>query len=110
MHCLDCARTPELPQKPNISISPDATPNVPGFLDVMFQEISKKATDIFFMIEHGDFFLRLKMLQDRTSKTAFNAYYSLWIPTFDAPTYVMVDRGSNLAAEHVKKKLHEVES
>lgn len=62
------------------------------------------------MIDHGDMVMRLKMLFSRTALTAFNSFYSRWISIFDAPTYVLVDRGSNLAAELMKEKLHEVEA
>lgn len=62
------------------------------------------------MIDHGDRFLMVKMLHNRTTLTAFNEFYSRRISYFDAPIHVLVDRGSNLPAELMKTKINEVES
>lgn len=68
------------------------------------------STDIFVMIDHGDMTLRLKTLANRTAPTAFNAFYGGWISLYDVPIYLLVDDRSNLVAEFMKEKLHEVDS
>lgn len=97
--CLKCAENSELPRKPKLAIPPEATPNLTVSLDVMQQKINQKPNDILVIIYHGDMFIRLKLLSDRTPQTSFNAFYSYWISIFDGPLYVIVDRGSNLSAE-----------
>lgn len=79
-------------------------------LKVMPHKIQNMTVDILVVIDHGDMFLKLKLLQNRTVLTVFNAFYSRWIATFDAPMHVLVDRRSNLAADLRKVKLDEVEA
>lgn len=108
--CSECEETPELPRKPKLALPPEATPNLAVSLDVMPHVIHNKSTNILVIIDHGDMLLRLALLHNNSAPTAFNAFYSRWISIFDAPSYVIVDRGSNLAAEYMKNKLHEVDS
>lgn len=106
----ECAQTSELPRRPKLAFPHEATPNIVLSLDVMFHKIRTVSTDVLFMINHADMTLRLNTLQDRTAPTALNSFYKHWISVYDAPTYVLVDRGSNLAAEFMKEKLHEVDA
>lgn len=76
----------------------------------MQPQIRNKQTDILLMIDHGDMLLDLKTLINRTALIDFNSFYSRWISTFCALMYVYIDSGSNLAAEIMKQKLHEVYS
>lgn len=39
IRCLECADTPERPQKPKISLTPESNPDVVGSLDVMQHKI-----------------------------------------------------------------------
>lgn len=108
--CSECAERPELPRKPKLALPPEPTPNLAVSLDVMPHKIRNKHVDILVMIDHSDMLLRLKMLPNRTAEAAFNAYLSRWISVFDSPMFTIVDRGSNLAAEYMKDKLHDVDS
>lgn len=107
--CSECAATPELPRNPKLSIPPEATPNFVVSLDAMPHHIWNKATDILVIIDLGDMLIHLKLLSDRSTRSALNALYARWISIFNAPTFVVVDRGSNLAAKLSFDKLHEVE-
>lgn len=75
----------------------------------MPHHIWNKATDILVIIDLGDMLIHLKLLSDRSTRSALNALYARWISIFNAPTFVVVDRGSNLAAKLSFDKLHEVE-
>lgn len=61
------------------------------------------------MIDHLDMLIHLKVLLDWRPVTV-SALYNRWITFFDAFIFVIVDCGSDLAAELKKEKLHEVES
>lgn len=61
------------------------------------------------MIDHGDIFRQLQILNERSARTAFSAFSSRRICIFNAPTYVLVDGGSNRWAELMKRKLHEIQ-
>lgn len=77
----------------------------------MQHKIRNKSENILVIIDHGKMMLRLKHLPDNSAQISFNAFYTQWISSvFDAPVYVIVDRGSNLFAEYMKRELHEVES
>lgn len=110
MRCSECAASPDLPRKPKLALQPEATPNSMVSLNFMTHKIQNTSIEILVMIDHGDRFLKLKKLNNRTAVSAFNDFYSRRISYFDAPTYVLVDRGSNLAAELMKEKLQEIES
>lgn len=79
-------------------------------LDVMPHKIKQKTSDILVTIYHGDMLIQLMPLPDRSARSAFNAFSSHWISIFDASTYVIVDRGSNISAEWMKDRVHGVES
>lgn len=102
MRCSKCAETPELPQKPRLSLPPKDTPNILLFLDVMQHKIRNKSTDILVMTDQSDIIIRLKKLPNHTALAAFHRFYSRWMSVFDAPTNVLVDCCSNLASEHLK--------
>lgn len=60
------------------------------------------------MIDHGDELLRLKVLPNCIAQATFNAFYSLQVWLINAFSFVIVNRISNLAAELMKQKLHEI--
>lgn len=105
--CFECAETLELTRKPKLALPPETTPDVVVSLDATLHKIGNKRNDILVMIDHDGMLIRLKLLHSCTAQIAFNAFCSHWIPTFDAPTYVFVHRGSNIAAE-LMKELHNV--
>lgn len=98
MRCFECPETTELPRKHKLKISLEGVPNVVVSLNVVQRKIKNKSVDILVMIDHGDVMIRLKM-----HKTTFNAFYSRWIATYDAQTFVLFGRDSNLAAELMKE-------
>lgn len=108
--CLECQETSELPRKPKLSLPPQDTLNIVVSLDAIPHKIRNKKTDIWVIIDHGDMLFGLKTLSNRIALTAFNAFYSRWISAFDAHICVYLYRGSNISAELMKKKIHEVDS
>lgn len=108
--CLECVQTPELPRKPKFPLPADVTANFVVSLDVMLQITRTKPTDILVIIDNCDMLLRLAMLHDRATMTAFSALYRKLVSIFDSPTYVVVDRESNLASVLMKDELHEIEA
>ena len=79
LRCGECAATVELPRKPKMAMPAEATPNIVVSLDFMQHKIRSKSTDILVMMDHGDMLIRLKVLPDGRSITAFNVFYSRWI-------------------------------
>lgn len=70
----------------------------------------QKLVDSHVMIDHRHMLLRLKVFPNYSAQIAFDALYSSWVSIFDAPSYVFVNRGSNLAAELLKRKLPQIEA
>lgn len=108
--CSKCAQTAELPHKPKLVIRPDPTPNLVVLLDVIPNRIHDMVYDMLVMIVHGHMLFRFLALKALSEQTAFNFFLSSQISTLSALTYIVVDRGSNLQAELIKRKLHDVES
>lgn len=72
----ECAATPELPRKPKLTITLEATPNVVVSLEMMRHEIRSQSMDILVMIDHVAKLSRLKVLHDRTALSVLNAFSS----------------------------------
>lgn len=76
----------------------------------MLHKVCDKWVAILVQIYQGDMHLCLNVLPNLTSEAAFNAFYSRWFLISYVHSYVLVDRGSNLVAELIKQKLHEIEA
>lgn len=108
LRCTPYATTPELPGHPKQSLPAEATPNITVSLDVMSHQVKNHQHEILVMLYHGDMFLKIKRISNRSAETAFKAFYSRWISFFDSPLHVIVDRGSNLSAQLMRDKLSTV--
>lgn len=76
----------------------------------MEHKIHDRFADMLVMIDYRSTLRWLKLLLSRTALTALNRFYIRWIYIFVTPTYALNGRGSNLAAEPMKEKLHGAES
>lgn len=76
MSCCECAETPELPLKPELSTPLEAIPNIFLSRDVMTHKIHNKSADILVMMDHGEKIMRLNLLPSRMALTAFSSFYS----------------------------------
>lgn len=108
--CSEFAKTTKISRKPKPLPPLEATPNIVIFLDVMKHEIRNESADILVMVDHGNMLMLLKKFPSRTALVAFHRFNSRWISFFGASTYVLVDRGSNLAAELMRETFREDEA
>lgn len=76
LRCTECAETPKLFQKPMLTLTSERAPNIVVSPNFLLQKMHNMAVDILVMIDHGDMFLKLKLFQNRTTLTAFNAFYN----------------------------------
>lgn len=103
--CGACARHAELPRIPKLSLPPHATPNIAATLDVMHHFVNHHKASILVMLDVGDKLIWLSPIRDHSASATFKAYLWRWISIFDAPTYTVVNQGSNFSSSHMHSML-----
>lgn len=65
--CTPCETTPELPRRPKMSLTAEATPNITVLIDVMSHQVNSHQHEILVMLDHGDMFRKIKRISNRSA-------------------------------------------
>lgn len=76
---LECASVPELSRKPKLALSFEVTSNLVVLIDVRSLQIHNRIAHKTVMKDDEEMSLRLKMVPNSTTLTAFNVFYGRYI-------------------------------